>query len=204
MTAALSNGAGARGAANVNPNNNGNGNNNNNNAPNGVDYAEHQYNQQLNQNVTNAANTAANGLFLLSQAHQELTKREEAQRASANGLPAPVSANGSSKRGTKRKSYDASIAPPPPEPPKAQPKRTRSNTVSSRKISEEMDSDDMDDDMDDMMDDGMGKGEKGSRSKKPETEEEKRKNFLERNRQGSFCSSNFQNRELEAHVMNLI
>jgi hypothetical protein len=45
------------------------------------------YGQQEDQssyaNAANAANTAANGLFLLSQAHQELTKREETQRASA-------------------------------------------------------------------------------------------------------------------------
>lgn len=52
--------------------------------------------------------------------------------------------------------------------------------------------DEDDDEMDDEMNGGNGGGGGGGRrgQKKPETEEEKRKNFLERNRQGIYfiCS----------------
>lgn len=105
--------------------------------------------------------TAPNGLFLLSQAHQELTKREEEQAAAAaaqmNGSPTTTTTtttngtanghtNGNAKRGTKRKSYESespvsATAPVPPQsvhqqqqtqqPQNGGPKRTRSQTMSS-------------------------------------------------------------------------
>ena len=63
--------------------------------------------------ANNAANTAANGPFLLSQAHQEFTKREEAQHSncwdSDDSSPSSPS-NAASKRGMKRKSYDVSVS----------------------------------------------------------------------------------------------
>ena len=143
-----------------------------------------------------AASTAANGLFLLSQAHQELTKREEQARA-GNGNPNGV--NGSvvtqTKRGTKRKSLDAASPPPPPVPSATRGKRTRSTAVNGKVRKASPRSEDMfDDDDDDDDDQGdieelqhmesvpNGGGRRGA--KKPETEEEKRRNFLERNRQG--------------------
>jgi ATF/CREB family transcription factor len=164
--------------------------------------------------ASEAASTAANGLFLLSQAHQELTKREEAQAragnvngANTNAPNGTVHTNG--KRGSKRKSYDTlSVSPtlPNTQPRQNQrtaSKRTRANTATNngtnaraRKQSSPRDDDDMgqDDDEDDEDDGGMGPddSEAGAtnnggarRGKRPETEEEKRKNFLERNRQGN-------------------
>jgi ATF/CREB family transcription factor len=163
------------------------------NAPNASSYNSNGNNNSGSANGTgenyaalaaSAANTAANGLFLLSQAHQELTKREEAQREAAAGQ---VGANG--KRGTKRKSSDA---PPPPAPAKTQPKRTRAQQapVKSHKRSESISEDEEEDDMeDDDMEEPSGPPSKNGRTnaqKKPETEEEKRKNFLERNRQAAL------------------
>jgi ATF/CREB family transcription factor len=141
--------------------------------------------------ASSAASTAANGLYLLSQAHQELTKREEAQ-ARANNVANAT--NG--RRGTKRKSYDAASPPPQPVPTTrdqhtAPVKRARANTVTSvstngrGKASTDDEEDDEDEDDDDMPSQNPG-GRK--QTKKPETEEEKRRNFLERNRQGlSLC-----------------
>jgi len=147
--------------------------------------------------ATSAASSHANGLFLLSQAHQELTKREEAQ-ARANGVAAvppasttaaPVATNGvaaapANKRGTKRKSYDMTT-PPPSAPARATCKRTRSNA--KRSVSEEFDDDDDDDsNLDSGENEPSPPASLNNRrsGKKPETEEEKRRNFLERNRQG--------------------
>jgi ATF/CREB family transcription factor len=138
--------------------------------------------------TSSAASTAANGLYLLSQAHQELTKREEAQ-ARANNV-ANVT-NG--RRGTKRKSYDAASPPPQPTPTArdqhtAPIKRARANTVTSvstngrGKASTDDEEDDEDEDDDDLPPSQNHGGRK--QPKKPETEEEKRRNFLERNRQG--------------------
>jgi ATF/CREB family transcription factor len=159
----------------------------------------HQSSSQENANpaylasASNAANTAANGLFLLTQAHQELKKREEAQARAGNTAPANGvngSANQSNgKRGTKRKSYDP-ISPPPTSAMRGG-KRTRP-TGRGRKaspMSPDMDNDDDDDAEDDdgvdFEDPDAGNIAGGRRSnKKPETEEEKRRNFLERNRQG--------------------
>jgi ATF/CREB family transcription factor len=147
--------------------------------------------------ATSAATSHANGLFLLSQAHQELTKREE--QARANGVaPAPPPpptttapiTNGTTspptaKRGVKRKNYD--MTPPPVTvTTRSVGKRSRLNNK-LRGISEDFEDED---------DDGEGSNVEDfereltppptSRrsTKKPETEEEKRRNFLERNRQG--------------------
>ena len=167
-----------------------------------------QQQQQANQDsnpsyltsAANATSTAANGLFLLSQAHQELTKREEAQaRAGVGSENAGVNGNVNGRRGTKRKSYDLAAQANTAVNTNGQ-KRTRANTGASsngrgrgRKasISENgMEDDEEEEDEDDGMDDEMlhssnnnaSTGRRGN--KKPETEEEKRKNFLERNRQG--------------------
>jgi ATF/CREB family transcription factor len=143
--------------------------------------------------TSSAASTAANGLYLLSQAHQELTKREEAQ-ARANNVANAT--NG--RRGTKRKSYDAA-SPPPQSAPTARAqsqqhtspvKRARANTVTSvstngrGKASTDDEEDEEDEDDDDMPPSQNPGGRK--QTKKPETEEEKRRNFLERNRQAAL------------------
>ncbi|KAF8528915.1 hypothetical protein BU17DRAFT_36739 [Hysterangium stoloniferum] len=132
-------------------------------------------NQQPNGYAPGTAANAANGLFLLSQAHQELTKREEAQ--------ARADANAGTRR--KRKSIDG---PPPPivstssRAPIKKP-RTNGGRTSKRGKSTADEDDSMDDD-DGQDDDGGSVQANGS--KKPETEEEKRRNFLERNRQAAL------------------
>lgn len=161
-----------------------------------------------------ATSAAANGLFLLSQAHQELTKREEAQKqsqAQANGggqnqnNPNTNGNSNSTKRGSKRKSDGSTQPSTSSNANKGVPKRTRTsstinggsgaaNTRSAARRSsvtassnqdgdEDMDMD-MEDDGDDSDDDGQHQSMKNGQPRKPETEEEKRKNFLERNRQG--------------------
>jgi len=157
----------------------------------GVDYA---------QQSANAASQAANGLFLLSQAHQELSKREEEVRGTplmgkrgVSGVPANA----------RPPQPPAGVAPPPPmsntmsvgpPPMGAAGGQKRKSDAGSGKGSatkkgkktstpEKFDStspnfEDSDDD-----NDGIDK-----KTGKPETEEEKRKNFLERNRQGKSCS----------------
>lgn len=123
-----------------------------------VDYAQ--------QNA-NAASQAANGLFLLSQAHQELSKREREEsqgplmnKRTAVGAAPPGSGKPPSA-GQKRKE----AAPKGPAAKKGKkgpgPK-------------EESESDEEEEDFDDKK---LGRNE---------TEEEKRKNFLERNRQGEL------------------
>jgi len=144
--------------------------------------------------ASSAASTAANGLYLLSQAHQELTKREEAQ-ARANNVANAT--NG--RRGVKRKSYDQASPPPQPAPTaRAQSqqqhispvKRARANTVTSvstngrGKASTDDEEDEEDEDDDDLPPSQNAGGRK--QTKKPETEEEKRRNFLERNRQAAL------------------
>jgi ATF/CREB family transcription factor len=139
-----------------------------------------------------------NGLFLLSQAHQELEKRElsaqqQADNVPTNGAPPPPTTNGAPKRGSKRKSYmeePAAPEPTPALPSKGPAKRTRSTTTthgrrktSPRTSEGDEDEEDFEDD-DDMHDLVNNSGKKGGQ-KKPETEEEKRRNFLERNRQGT-------------------
>lgn len=146
--------------------------------------------------ANNAASTAANGLFLLSQAHHELTKREEQARASSTLANPNNSTNG--KRSTKRKSYD--MSPPPSQLSRTHPKRSRVPTNGrGRKPSPGDMSDENDDGNHDAEDDDVGdhddddahtaNGTKRAINKKPETEEEKRKNFLERNRQGILLLS---------------
>lgn len=127
----------------------------------------------------NAAAAAANGLFLLSQAHQELTKREEAAQAAnhAGGSKRTNSAPGHNKR----KSTDSG-------PSKPANKKTRSTRSKRGRQSD----DDGEGSMDGEHDDSDMEGEfyeaetskPSTKPKKAETEEEKRKNFLERNRQG--------------------
>lgn len=168
---------------------------------------------------TGSTNAAANGLFLLSQAHQELAKREEAEKQSQQSQ-----SNG--KRGSKRKNESAtpvSASTAPSNKPAQSSKRTRmtsqtpsvapnTRTAAARRgsaaasLSTSAGGDaDMDDPYgdDDEEDDDMGgdDGDGGSSrqaggQKKPETEEEKRKNFLERNRQGALS---FTGRHCRAH-----
>jgi len=147
--------------------------------------------------ASTAANNAANGLFLLSQAHQELTKREEAQARAVNahlhGANGAL-AHQNGKR-LKRKSYD-NISPPPSAlefGPARASKRTRS--TAHRKGSERGGSEGIDeesnedvDDVEDIDQNPPLPARKGL--KKLETEEEKRRNFLERNRQGDSSLSN--------------
>jgi len=140
--------------------------------------------------TSNPASAAANGLYLLSQAHQELTKREEAQARANNAANTPI--NG--RRGTKRKSYDP--ASPPPQPastartaaPQQQTfpiKRARANTINSVSTNGRGTADEDEEEEDEEDDEQHPHQGTGARKqKKPETEEEKRRNFLERNRQG--------------------
>ena len=148
-----------------------------------VDYA---------QQSANAASQAANGLFLLSQAHQELSKREEAEGRQGSPVTAKKTAisvgpAGSGKLaieggGQKRKSDAGPSGKPIPA------KKGKKNGVSSTPTPDMMTkmesrspsfSMGTDDDMGDM----------GDGDNKNETEEEKRKNFLERNRQGTRIGS---------------
>ncbi|KAL7422271.1 Transcription factor [Cryptotrichosporon argae] len=131
--------------------------------PGHVDYA---------QQSANAASQAANGLFLLTQAHQELTKREEENKTPLMNKrtslgPAPGSAK-SVHAGTKRKSDAA-------EAPKGK-KGKKGGNVQNESPPMGMGSEDHGSDDDD----------EPNPSGRPETEEEKRKNFLERNRQAAL------------------
>lgn len=154
----------------------------------GVDFA---------QQTANAASQAANGLFLLSQAHQELSKREEEGRGpplsgkkggvNAANIPRPPTNTTGSKRksdagpakGTKKGKKNngganASLNSPPNSG--IQP-GLASSKGDSASPNFEMDMDSEDEEA------------RIARGGKPETEEEKRKNFLERNRQGKRVSS---------------
>ncbi|KAG6375104.1 hypothetical protein JVT61DRAFT_3890 [Boletus reticuloceps] len=137
--------------------------------------------------ANNAASTAANGLYLLSQAHQELTKREEAQ-ARANGAAA-APANG--RRGTKRKSApDRSD-----ETHTGKHREQREYRYGSRfgrrrrgrrgRRRREEESFQLHQHQRQQSQTANG-GVKTKQQKKPETEEEKRRNFLERNRQAAL------------------
>ncbi len=154
-------------------------------------------NGHFTQRATVAASQAANGLFLLSQAHQELSKREEemkvdsprggkGKRKSEDGGKGgrPVAANKKAKKGSQ--------APPIPVAAMAISSSINGKGTSiASSTPEYMDDDDADPDsrLLEMAgydqggrhgSQGLGKNDQG----KPETEEEKRKNFLERNRQG--------------------
>lgn len=143
-----------------------------------VDYA---------QQSANAASQAANGLFLLSQAHHELSKREEAAegRTPPSGPNRSVSGGKSNGAGQKRKS-DAGAPKPPAKKGKkgaaagaaagaittmTPPKNVTKQESTSPNFSQMTDDDDE---------------EKLDANGKPETEEDKRKNFLERNRQAAL------------------
>lgn len=204
-----------------------------------VDYA---------QQSANAASQAANGLFLLSQAHHELSKREEAEgrhgaplmakktsigavppgsgrppvgsNGPIAGVPVPglngsTNGNGTVNGGTnshKRKSDPAVIKPPTSKKGKKNTGATaptpaatiaalmtppKSGGVggvgagSAGGVKEENQSASpnfsiqSDDDFLEKMEGGDGDGFGGG-SRGPETEEDKRKNFLERNRQGEW------------------
>ncbi|KAI9637760.1 activating transcription factor 2, partial [Dioszegia hungarica] len=144
-----------------------------------VDYA---------QQSANAASQAANGLFLLSQAHQELSKREEEGRPP--GAPAPPSqqqqGQGQQGQGTKRKSDAADAGAGAAAAPKGKKGKKNAGAGAGAGAAS-----------------SPGKDKKRSASAaavakgdehdgiskitgKPETEEEKRKNFLERNRQAAL------------------
>ncbi|WWD01058.1 hypothetical protein V866_007996 [Kwoniella sp. B9012] len=142
-----------------------------------VDYA---------QQSANAASQAANGLFLLSQAHQELSKREEEGRGGTparGGRGQGKGANGA-QAGQKRKS-DVGGGPGSAKPAKKGKKNSmggagpqQGSTPPKSAKQESIDSGDSDDD--------DGKYDMGNNGGKPETEEDKRKNFLERNRQAAL------------------
>lgn len=147
------------------------------------------------QQSANAASQAANGLFLLSQAHQELSKREEegrvttpitAKKVPPGAVPPgpihPMNGNGMGVmgpvQGQKRKS-DVGIVKPP-----AAKKGKKASLTASDIIKAKHESASPDFGM--MMDDDDDGEERLGPDGKPETEEDKRKNFLERNRQGQF------------------
>jgi ATF/CREB family transcription factor len=166
--------------------------------------------------AANVASTAANGLFLLSQAHQELTKREAQARSNnipvvstSPTLPAQQQTQQSHlKRGTKRKSTGDSASPNSPLLPTTKGKRARADTTSSitsngmrtTTSSDEQEEEEEDDEIDEPLfkrttpksNGATTTNGAGARSKAPMTEEEKRKNFLERNRQGNIdpCRNN--------------
>ncbi|KAF8342148.1 uncharacterized protein EI90DRAFT_2904789 [Cantharellus anzutake] len=150
----------------------------------------------------------ANGLFLLSQAHQELTKREEqqaqaAQRGSSSPTMTTQSTNG--RRATRTSMMSTATPTISVRAPAGSNKRARNNTITSsssarstgrrasnaRKRSDETDEDGSQDD-DGSQDEGNSPIERDDQhpakpqQRKPETEEEKRRNFLERNRQAAL------------------
>lgn len=107
------------------------------------------------QQNANAASQAANGLFLLSQAHQELSKREEEAKSTTPKRGAEPKA----AAGQKRKESGAG----------------KGGAAKKGKKAKDEPSDSSDDEgLDD---------KKGNRN---ETEEDKRRNFLERNRQAAL------------------
>lgn len=146
---------------------------------------------------TSDGQAQVNGLFLLSQAHQELAKREEAQRASS-AVPSDVApmngttTNAAPRRAPKRKTTEppAPVAAPaaPARNPSKKPRAAASAAKSKRGKRAESTSDEDDDGLDsDTMNDMTGANQSANnKNKKPETEEEKRRNFLERNRQAAL------------------
>jgi len=163
------------------------------------------------QRATVAANQAANGLFLLSQAHQELSKREEeskvepatgrrGKRKSDDGTAKAGPGRPSTKR-TKKNSMSAGASASMPD---AMPmtaingKRTSMSSVASPDYMLSMDDEDEADPDQKLLEmagydqqnskrsSSQAPGKNGSTPGKPETEEEKRKNFLERNRQAAL------------------
>ncbi|GHJ86231.1 hypothetical protein NliqN6_2633 [Naganishia liquefaciens] len=172
------------------------------------------------------AAAAANGLFLLSQAHQELSKREEEHRDGGGAGTGATGRGGRNKRklddtgkplaggagagaaggrqGGKRAKRGAPDPMPPSQPPRngfvpaypgqsilQQSQALLAQGVQAQAERDAMMEDGEDDEDQKMLDlaghgkDGEG-GADGKKEGKPETEEEKRKNFLERNRQAAL------------------
>jgi len=150
---------------------------------NNLSYSSTQNNAQ--NSAATAAAAAANGLFLLSQAHQELTKREEAQARAGVGKDGEnigIEPSAINRRGAKRKVEEL---PPPPQP-KPSSKRTKAAQNNRRKRGSTVSEDDDDDD-----DLGSPTGTSmpsmnNQKNTKDMTDEEKRRNFLERNRQAAL------------------
>lgn len=184
------------------------------------------------QQSANAASQAANGLFLLSQAHQELSKREEEGRGStplmnkrtsvgavppgsgkgpnshASGSATSTNGNGingiattgpgggpGGAAGTKRKSTDAGTAGGVAPGPKGKKGKKAAAAAAAAAAAQPSPIDVKKDEesvspgysgMGDMSMEMDMDDEDGNRLGRPETEEEKRKNFLERNRQGEL------------------
>ncbi|AAW42003.1 bZip transcription factor, putative [Cryptococcus deneoformans JEC21] len=141
-----------------------------------VDYAQHN---------ANAASQAANGLFLLSQAHQELSKREEAEGTPGSGVGGPTgrssrggkgSNTSTPQTGSKRKSDGAARGNA-----KKGKRASAAATAASIPVQKKGGSTSGSGNGSEDEDDGSDKKEQ-----KFETEEEKRKNFLERNRQAAL------------------
>lgn len=146
------------------------------------------------QQSANAASQAANGLFLLSQAHQELSKREEegkgpsplaGKRTSVGAVPpgsgktpAPNPPANTGGAGQKRKS-DVSAAGAGTGGKGGKKGKKALAEVIAPVTKDESASPSFS-----MMMDDDDDGEPRMINGKPETEEDKRKNFLERNRQG--------------------
>jgi ATF/CREB family transcription factor len=151
------------------------------------------------QQSANAASQAANGLFLLSQAHQELSKREEetkgstplaGKRTSVGAVPpgsgkTPAPGPPPATGGQKRKS-DASAAGPAGG---TGGKTGKKGKKALAEVIAPVTKDESASPSFSMMMDDDDDGEPRMINGKPETEEDKRKNFLERNRQGEFTSS---------------
>ncbi|KAK4687563.1 ATF/CREB family transcription factor, partial [Tremellales sp. Uapishka_1] len=142
------------------------------------------------QQSANAASQAANGLFLLSQAHHELSKREEQEGKGATKAAPRASGGGQKRKSDVSTGGQAKQLPPAKKgkknsmggastPPLSAAKSIKQQMEESVSPSFSMEGDDDDD----------GEERRGSGPGGRETEEEKRKNFLERNRQGgSLCS----------------
>lgn len=149
-----------------------------------------------------ASSQAANGLFLLSQAHQELSKREEEMKVDA---PRPKKGKRKSEDGKKagqpaaanKKAKKESQAAPVPAAPVVHNTSINGEgtSVSSGTSPEYMDDDEADPDSKLLEMAGyhqsgrqgsLAPSKVGSHQGRPETEEERRKNFLERNRHAAL------------------
>ncbi|EJT97614.1 hypothetical protein DACRYDRAFT_24992 [Dacryopinax primogenitus] len=160
--------------------------------------------------ASSATAHAATGLFLLSQAHQELTRREEMERlaqeqaaqqqggengnrmrrmstisASTNDTQSPVVG--------KRKSSDGHNGPVPQQQTNGRAQQAarpskRAKTTKNAKRHTSIEDDELGGDDDEFDDDEMmgGQSQGTELVKRPETDEDKRKNFLERNRQAAL------------------
>lgn len=184
-------------------------------------YGLHPQQTMMNANPHAAAGATGgplNGLFLLSQAHQELSKREEEHRSDGGtlgatgrprnkrksedtGKPATTGASGQGGRPSGKRARKNAHDPPPRNgfvpayPGQSILQQSQALLAQGAQAQAERDAmmEEGDDDEDQKMLDLAGHGGKdggeggdGKKDGKPETEEEKRKNFLERNRQGEL------------------